>query len=140
MAVVAYIDNILIPPKGVLEKHHQQVSKVFQLLMNNHMCVEIDKCIFDSKEVAFLEYMVSGSGSKMDPNKAKAIVNWLWTNNVKEEQQLWAYCNFYRRFVPRYAAIVAPITALFRGKSKEILWQDAPEAAVLKIPVLFTSG
>jgi hypothetical protein len=49
MVVMVYIDDILIATKGSLEKHHQQVSKVFQLLMDNHMCVEIDKCVFDAK-------------------------------------------------------------------------------------------
>jgi hypothetical protein len=51
MVVVAYIDDILIATKGPLQKHHHQVSKVFQLLMDNHMCIEIDKCVFDTTEL-----------------------------------------------------------------------------------------
>jgi hypothetical protein len=104
------------------------------------MCVEIDKCIFDSKEVPFLGFMVSGSGLRMDLDKAKAIVQWPRPTNVKEVQQLLRLCNFYRRLVPGYAAIVVPITDLLRGKTKDINWADAQEAAFLKIPILFTSG
>jgi hypothetical protein len=74
MVVVAYIDDILMTPKGSIEKHHRQVSKLFKLLMDNHMCVEIEQCIFDAKEVPFLGFMVSGSGLRMDPDKAKAII------------------------------------------------------------------
>jgi hypothetical protein len=37
MGVVAYIDDILIATKGSLEKHHKQVSKVFQLLLDNKL-------------------------------------------------------------------------------------------------------
>jgi hypothetical protein len=48
--------------------------------------------------------------------------------------------NFYRRFVPGYAAIVAPITDLLRGKSKDIQWLKAQEAAFLKFAILLTSG
>ena len=59
MVVVVYIDDILIATNGSLQKHHQQVSKVFQLLMDNNMCLEIDKCIFDAREVPFLGLMVS---------------------------------------------------------------------------------
>jgi len=76
MVVVAYIDDISIATKGSLEKHHRQVSKVFQLLMDNHMCIEIDKCIFDATETPFLQFIVSGSGLRMDPEKAGAIVDW----------------------------------------------------------------
>jgi len=53
IVVVAYIDDILIATKGSLEKHHRQVSKVFQLLMDNNMCIKIDKCVFDETETAF---------------------------------------------------------------------------------------
>jgi hypothetical protein len=47
--------------------------------------------------------------------------------------------NFYRRFVPGYAAIVSPITDFLRGKDQNITWGDAQEAAFLKMTVLFTS-
>jgi hypothetical protein len=87
MVVVAYVEDILIGTKGSLEKHHRQVSKVFQLLRDNHMCVEIEKCIFDAKEVPFLGFMVSGTGLGMDPEKAKAIVKWPRPTNFKEVQQ-----------------------------------------------------
>jgi len=60
MVVVAYIDNILIATKVSVEKHHQQVGKVFQLFKDNDMCIEIDKCVFDSREVPFLGFIVSG--------------------------------------------------------------------------------
>jgi hypothetical protein len=140
MVVVAYIDDILTTTKGSMEKHYRQLSKVFQLLMDNHMCVEIDKCIFHAKEVPFLGFMVSRSGLRMDLDKAKAIVQWPRPTNVKEVQQLLRLCNFYRRLVPGYAAIVVPITDLLRGKTKDINWANAQEAAFLKIPILFTSG
>lgn len=64
---LAYIDDILIATKGSIGKHQKQVSKVFQLLMDNNMCIEIEKCIFDAKEVPFLGLIVSGQGLKMDP-------------------------------------------------------------------------
>jgi len=140
MVVVAYIDDNLIATKGSLDKHHRQVSKVFQLLMDNHMCVEIDKCIFDAKEVPFLGFMVSGSDLKMDPKKAKAIVDWPRPTNPKEVKQTLGLWNFYCRFIPEYATIVAPITDLLRGKTKDIKLAEAQEAAFLKITILFTSG
>jgi hypothetical protein len=140
MVVVAYIDDILIATKGSMEKHHRQVSKVFQLLTDNHMCVEINKCIFDAKEVPFLGFMVSRSGLRMNPDKAKAIVQWPRPTNVKEVQQLLGLWNFNHRFIPGYAAIVEPSTDLLGGKTKDINWADAQEAAFLKITILFTSG
>jgi hypothetical protein len=86
--VVAYIDDILIATMGSLENHHKQVSRVFQLLMDNHVCIEIEKYIFNAKEVPFLGFLVSGSGLWMDPDKAIAIVTWLRPTKKKEVQRL----------------------------------------------------
>jgi hypothetical protein len=139
MVVVAYIDNILIAMKGSLQKHHRQVSKVFQLLMDNHMCIEIDKCVFDVSETPFLEFVVSGSGLRMDPEKASAIVDWPRPTSRKEVQQLLGLWNFYRRFIHNFSAILSPITDLLRQDIK-FEWGEAQEAAFLKVTILFTSG
>jgi hypothetical protein len=88
MVVVAYMDDILIATKGSLEKHHKQVSKVFQLLMDNHMCIEIDKCVLDVNKTLFLGFIVSGMGLSRDPEKARAIVDWPKPTSRKEVQQL----------------------------------------------------
>jgi len=50
MVVVAYIDDILIATKGSIHEHRKQVGKVFDLLLENNMCLEIDKCVFDATE------------------------------------------------------------------------------------------
>jgi hypothetical protein len=76
MVVVAYIDEMFRATKESLEKHQKQVSKGFQLLMDNLMCIEIDKYVFNVSETSSLEFVVSSSGLHMDPAKAKAIVDW----------------------------------------------------------------
>jgi hypothetical protein len=83
MVVVTDINDVLIAMQESLEQHHKQVFNVFQLLMENHICVEIDTCIFDTNDIPFLGFIVSESGLQMDPNKAKAIVNWPWATNVR---------------------------------------------------------
>jgi hypothetical protein len=62
IVVVAYVDDSVKAMTGSILTHERQVSKVFQLLMDNKMCVEIDKCVFTIKEVAFLGFIVGGNG------------------------------------------------------------------------------
>jgi hypothetical protein len=76
MVMVAYIDDIVIATKGTIEKQHMQLSKVFELLKDNHIGNEFVKYIFDAEEVLFLGCLVSGTGIEMDPDKANAIVDW----------------------------------------------------------------
>jgi len=139
MVVVAYIDDILIATKGSIGKHHKQVSKVFQLLMDNHLCIELDKCVFDAIRTPFLGFIVSGEGLEMDPEKASAIVNWPRPTSRKEVQQILGLWNFYRRFIQNFSGIIAPITDLLR-QDVNFEWGQSQEAAFLKITILFTSG
>jgi len=53
MVVLGDIDHNLIAMKESMDKNRTQVLKVFQPLMDNHKCVEIDKCMFDATEVPF---------------------------------------------------------------------------------------
>jgi len=46
LVVVAYTTDILITTKRSLSKHHRQVRKVFDMALENNMCVAIDKCVF----------------------------------------------------------------------------------------------
>jgi len=62
LVVVEYIYDILIATKQFIEKYHIQVCRVFQLLLDNDMWVEIGKSIVDAKEVWFLGCMVKRAG------------------------------------------------------------------------------
>jgi len=48
MVVVAYLDDLLLATKESLDKHQKQVSNVLQLVIDNKMYIEIDKCVFDT--------------------------------------------------------------------------------------------
>jgi hypothetical protein len=96
MVVVVFIDNIVITSKGSLEKHCPQVSKVCQFLMDKTMCLEIDKCIFDGKDVPCLGCVVSDSGLRMDPDEPKEIAVWPGHTTVKDIQQILGLWNWFR--------------------------------------------
>jgi len=76
----------------------------------------------------------------MDPDQARGIVDWPRCTFQNEVQQLLGLWIFYRQFIPSYAAIVAPITDLFRGDKKKFYWGESQEVAFLKIAILVTSG
>jgi hypothetical protein len=70
--VVAYLDDILIYLTN--EKDHiKQVNLVFKALGKAGMRINGLKCIFYTKEVEFLGYIVSSDGIKIDPKKIQAV-------------------------------------------------------------------
>jgi hypothetical protein len=139
MVVVAYIDDLLIATRGSIQKHRKQVGKVFDLLLKNKLCLEIDKCVFDATEVSYLGFIVNGKELKMDRKKAEDIVNWPRPTNQQEVEQILELWNFYRRFTPNYAQIVTPISDLVSGTGKDFVFGEVQKAAFLKITILFTS-
>jgi hypothetical protein len=140
MVVVAYIDDIIIANKGSVEKHRRQAGKVFDILHENTICVEISQCVFEQIEPSFLGFIVSGQSIPMDQAKAQDIVDWPRSTTQKAVQQILGLWNFYSRFISNYAQIVAPITDLLTRNGKDFHFRDAHEAAFRKIVVLFTSG
>jgi hypothetical protein len=44
---VCYIDDVMIATKGTKKEYHEYVGKILQVLQDNELVVEIDKCEFD---------------------------------------------------------------------------------------------
>jgi transposase InsO family protein len=136
---VCYIDDVMIATKGTKEEHHEYVGKILQVLQDNELVVEIDKCEFDQQQVEFLGFLVSGEGLKMAPSRSVAITQWPMPKSQKEVQIILGLWNFYRRFIKGYAGIVAPITDTLKGDGKNFSFGDAQKAAYYKICILFAS-
>jgi hypothetical protein len=83
---VWYIDDVMIATKETKEEHYEYVGKILQVLQDNELVVEIDKCKFDQQEVEFLGFLVSGQGLKTAPSRSIAITKWPITKIQKEVQ------------------------------------------------------
>jgi hypothetical protein len=70
------------------------------------MCIEIDKGVFNASETTFLGSMVSSSGLRMDPEKARAITDWPRPTSRKEVQPMLELWNFCQTFIHNFSAIV----------------------------------
>ena len=62
--------------------------------------------------------MVIPFGTKVDPEKTKAIDKCELHSNIKELQILLSMCNYYAKFVPKYACITTPFYNLLPKKTK----------------------
>ena len=55
--------------------------------------------------------------------KLNAVREWETPTNVKDIRSFLGFANYYHRFVPSYASIVAPLTMLTK---KDVLWHWGP--------------
>jgi hypothetical protein len=74
--------------------------------------LKLSKCHFVKKEVRYLGHVISQDGIKTDPDKTKAIHNWKVPTNEKELRSYLGLCSYYRKFVPGFSKIAAPLHLL----------------------------
>jgi hypothetical protein len=81
------------------------------------------KCSLFKRQVAFLGHVVSSEGVACDPAKLEAVETWPVPSTVREVRQFLGLASYYRRYIPGFATIAAPMTALTR-KDQKWLWCD----------------
>lgn len=80
------------------------------------------KSKFGYEELRCLGYIVGKEGIAMDHNKIEKIMNWPVPANVKYVSQFLGLVQYYRSFIPDFAARVQPLTRLKR-KPVPRTWQ-----------------
>ena len=81
--VAVYFDDILIYSASI-EEHIQHLRKVLIILRQEQLYAATKKCMFMTRSVLFLGYIVSEGGIQMDQNKVEAIRDWPQPKTIKE--------------------------------------------------------
>jgi hypothetical protein len=71
---------------------------VLQLLKEQQLYAKPSNCFFGVKEVEYLGHIVSHEGVKVDPNKIKAMMDWLIPKTLKNRGFL-GLIGYYHKFV-----------------------------------------
>ena len=75
----------------------------------------------------------------MDPEKVKAIEDWLIPKNAHEVRSFMGLAGYYRRFVEGFSKIAKPITTLQR-KGIRYEWTNECDVAFAELKRLLTSA
>ena len=57
---------------------------------------------------------MSGEGLRIDPQKVKAVLDWVQPINLKEVQGFIGFANFYCQVIQDFSKIVKPLVGLTR--------------------------
>jgi hypothetical protein len=104
--------------------HH--LTLAFKILRQNRFFVNNKKCHFCRTQVTFLGHVVSAQGLSVDPEKTAAVQNWPRPANVRELQSFLGLANYFRRFIPHYSSMVAPLTSLTSSTATAFEFSDWP--------------
>jgi len=114
---LVYLDDIIVYSAAV-EEHLLRLRKLFDRLRMADLKLKPSKCNLLRAEVSFLGHVVSGEGVATEYSKIELVKDWPIPSDVKEVRSFLGLASYYRRFVPTFAEIAAPLHAL-TAKNKQ---------------------
>jgi len=128
-----YLDDIFVFSKGEKE-HLRHLHEVLSRLRSARLSANAEKCVFGKSRIEFLGHTVTADGITPLPHRIRAIADHPRPTNTKELQNFLGVINFYRRFVPRAAAILRPLTDALKGSPSAkaaVEWTGERQAALV---------
>ncbi|KAH9297900.1 hypothetical protein KI387_029582, partial [Taxus chinensis] len=125
--VLVFLDDILIYSHSK-EEHEEHLRQVLQVLREQKLYGNLEKCSFFQTEIQYLGHIISSEGISVDPSKIQAILDWPTPTSVTEVRSFMGLVGYYRRFVQDFSRIAHPITSLQR-KGKKFDWSEKCEQA-----------
>ena len=113
--VVVYMNDIMIFTK-TLDKHHQIIQEVLQILHKNKLFLKHTKCDFETLEMEYLGLIISEGQIKIDPGKVKGVIDWPISKSHEELQGFLGFLNFYHHFIENFSKVACPLNTLTSEK------------------------
>ena len=133
-----YLDDVLVASK-TFHEHLQHLREAFVRLRDAQLCLKPKKCGFLRPEVLFLGHVISAKGVQPDPAKTDKVRSYPHPVDATGVRRFLGLASYYRRFVPGFAAIAAPLHALTK-KNIVFQWTTECEEAFRKLKELLISA
>lgn len=123
--VFVYLDDVIICTES-FDKHLDILREVLSRLTKAGLTLNREKCHFCKSELHYLGYVVGAGGLMVDPAKVEAILQIPQPKSVSEVRRLIGIASWYRRFVPNFSSLTAPLCQLLK-KNQVFLWSQECE-------------
>ncbi|GFU31649.1 retrovirus-related Pol polyprotein from transposon 17.6 [Trichonephila clavipes] len=139
---LVYIDDIILFIKTI-DGHFELLGKVLERFERIQLKFNPGKCQFLTKSCKFLGFVVTPEGILIDKDKSISINEFPVPTDQKQIKSFFIEsCNFYRRYIKKFAKRALPLTNLLR-KDTPFEWTCETQAAfddikeaILNPPVL----
>ena len=122
--VVAYLDDILIF-SPTLQEHLSHLETVIDRLREVNLKLKPSKCKFVREEVEYLGHIITPHGLRPNARLTKAVQDFERPRNVNEVRRFLGMASYYRRFIPGFAKIAAP---LYHLTARDVTFSWSPDA------------
>ncbi|XP_063961269.1 uncharacterized protein K02A2.6-like [Lytechinus pictus] len=130
-------DDVLIATTTV-DENLDVLAQVLKRLNDHNVKLKRSKCAFVESEVVYLGLKVSSQGLQPVKEKIEPIINAPKPKNVTELRSFLGMVQFYSRFLPDLASVLAPLHKLLQ-KEQKWEWSKAQQEAYEKCKRMLTS-
>ena len=103
-----YFDDILVYARN-WEELLQKIEKILSLLEDPGLTLNIKKFRFGLESVEYLGYRIGNGGMSPGDKKVRAILEFPTPKNAADARSFHGVASFFRRFIPGFAGLCAPI-------------------------------
>ena len=116
--MAAFINDVMIGTETE-EGHNNIVKEALRRMVENYLCIKLEKYVQKMREVRFLEVVIGLNGVKMKKDKVQEVVDQLVLRSVKDVQKFLVLANYYRQFVKDFAKVTK---SLHKMMEKDVKW------------------
>ena len=87
---------------------------MLETLRKQSLYANKEKCVFGMDHVIFHGFKISKHGVHVDQEKVVAIKDWLTPKSVSALRSFHGLASFYKRFMPNFSNIAAPLNELVK--------------------------
>jgi hypothetical protein len=114
--VLIYIDDVIIHTQDH-PMHYKTLELTLQRLNRHGLKINLDKCVFGNKEVAYLGFTLMPQGILPRRDKIQVLKEFKEPRSLQEVRGFIGLCNFFRAHVKNFAQLSSPLTRLTREDS-----------------------
>ena len=125
----AYLDDVVIYSTR-WKDHVSHIRRVFQRLSGAGLTIKPKKCQFGMDSCSYLGHVVGNGEVHPEKSKLQAVEDFPAPVTKKQVRAFLGLTGYYRKFIPAYAEIAAPLTDLTRKNTPaKIQWTGDCEKA-----------